>query len=146
MLHLARKAFHPCAPPFPLLHVDTTWKFPEMYEFRDRMAEEHGMELLVHVNRKAWNGGSGRSATARRSTPDVMKTQALRQGAREVRLRRRVRAERGATRSLARQGAGLLVPHRRPSLGPRRQRPELWRLYNPRVNRGESIRVFPLSD
>ena len=69
MLHLAMKAFHPGKPPFPLLHVDTTWKFREMYEFRDRMAAELGVELLVHVNQEGWSAGSTRSTPAPRSTP-----------------------------------------------------------------------------
>ena len=146
MLHLARKAFHPCAPPFPLLHVDTTWKFPEMYEFRDRMAEEHGMELLVHVNPEGVERGIGPFSHGSALHTDVMKTQALRQALEKFGFDAAfggARRDEEPSRAKERVFSFRTAAHR---WDPRRQRPELWRLYNPRVNRGESIRVFPLSD
>ena len=146
MLHLARKAFHPSPPPFPLLHVDTTWKFPEMYEFRDRMAEAHGMELLVHVNREGVERGIGPFSHGSALHTDVMKTQALRQALDGFGFDAAfggARRDEDPSRAKERVFSFRTAAHR---WDPRRQRPELWRLYNPRVNRGESIRVFPLSD
>ena len=146
MLHLARKAFHPSSPPFPLLHVDTTWKFPEMYEFRDRMAEEHGMELLVHVNPEGVERGIGPFSHGSALHTDVMKTQALRQALEKFGFDAAfggARRDEDPSRAKERVFSFRTATHR---WDPRRQRPELWRLYNPRVNRGESIRVFPLSD
>ena len=146
MLHLAKKAFYPSVPPFPLLHVDTTWKFPEMYAFRDRVAEESGMELLVHVNRAGVEQGIGPFSHGSALHTDVMKTQALKQALDRFGFdaafggaRRDEEQSRGKERVFSfRTGAH--------HWDPRSQRPELWRLYNPRVNKGESIRVFPLSN
>ena len=146
MLHLARKAFHPSPPPFPLLHVDTTWKFPEMYAFRDRMAEEHGMELLVHVNPEGVERGIGPFTHGSALHTDVMKTRALRQALEKFGFDAAfggARRDEERSRAKERVFSFRTAAHR---WDPRRQRPELWRLYNPRVNPGESIRVFPLSD
>ncbi len=146
MLHLARKAFHPSRPPFPLLHVDTTWKFPEMYAFRDRMARDLGMELLVHVNRQGLDRGISPFVHGSALHTEVMKTEALREaltrhgfdaalgGARRDEERSRAKERIFSFRSAA---------HR---WEPRDQRPELWNLYNTRVGPGESMRVFPLSN
>ena len=146
MLHLAIKAFHPAPPPFPLLHIDTTWKFRAMYEFRDRAAKQAGMDLLVHVNPEGLAQGIGPISHGSQVHTDVMKTQALKQaldrygfdaafgGARrdeeKSRAKERIFSFRSAT-------------HR---WDPKRQRPELWSLYNARKLRGESLRVFPLSN
>jgi sulfate adenylyltransferase subunit 2 len=146
MLHLAVKAFHPAAPPFPLLHIDTTWKFRAMYEFRDQAAKRAGMDLLVHVNAEGLAQGIGPITHGSQVHTDVMKTQALRQaldrygfdaafgGARRDEERSRAKERVFSFRSAA---------HR---WDPKRQRPELWSLYNARTLKGESIRVFPLSN
>ena len=146
MLHLARKAFHPSAPPFPLLHIDTTWKFPEMYAFRDRTAAETGMTLIVHVNREGLARGIGPFTHGSAFYTDTMKTQALRQA---LDLHRFDAAFGGARRDEETSRAKERVFSFRTSAhgwDPRNQRPELWRVYNARVNQGESIRVFPLSN
>src|SRR5262245_728263 len=146
MLHLARKAFHPARPPFPLLHIDTTWKFREMYEFRDRTARELGLELIVHVNPDglAMNVTPFTHGSALHT--DVMKTQALKQaldrhgfdvafgGARRDEEKSRAKERIFSVRSAQHHW------------DPKNQRPELWRLYNCRTQPGESIRVFPLSN
>ena len=146
MLQLANKAFHPAAPPFPLLHVDTTWKFRAMYEFRDRAAKRAGMDLLVHVNTEGLAQGISPVTHGSQVHTDVMKTQALRQaldhygfdaafgGARRDEEKSRAKERIFSFRSTA---------HR---WDPKRQRPELWSLYNARKLKGESIRVFPLSN
>ena len=146
MLHLARKAFHPAAPPFPLLHIDTTWKFPETYAFRDRIASELGTELIVHVNRRGVEKDIGPFSHGSALYTEVMKTQALRQAldghgfdAAFGGARRDEEGSRAKERVFSFRTGG----HR---WDPKNQRPELWRLYNTRVNRGESIRVFPLSN
>jgi len=146
MLHLARKAFHPSPPPFPLLHVDTTWKFPEMYAFRDRMAAEHGMELLVHVNPEGVERGIDPFTHGSALHTEVMKTRALRQALEKFGFDAAfggARRDEERSRAKERVFSFRTAAHR---WDPRRQRPELWRLYNPRVNPGESIRVFPLSN
>lgn len=146
MLHLARKAFHPGKPPFPLLHIDTTWKFQEMYAFRDRTARELGLELLVHVNREGLQQGIGPFTHSSPVHTYVMKTMALTQaldrhgfdvalgGARRDEERSRAKERVFSFRS---------AQHR---WDPKNQRPELWNVYNARKRRGESIRVFPLSN
>jgi sulfate adenylyltransferase subunit 2 len=146
MLHLARRAFYPGRPPFPLLHVDTTWKFRDLYAFRDRMAAESGMELLVHVNREGLARGIDPFVHGSAIHTDVMKTQALKQaldehgfdaalgGARRDEERARAKERIFSFRS---------AQHR---WDPKHQRPELWKLYNARVRPGESLRVFPLSN
>ncbi len=144
MLHLARKAFYPAPPPFPLLHVDTTWKFRAMYEFRERMARELGMELLVHKNPEAM--GINPFDHGSQMHTDMWKTQGLKQaldahgfdaafgGARRDEEKSRAKERIFSFRS---------AQHR---WDPKSQRPELWHLYNGRKHPGESIRVFPISN
>ncbi len=146
MLHLALKAFYPARPPFPLLHVDTTWKFREMIEFRDATAKRLGLDLLVHINRDGVERGIGPFTHGSAVHTDVMKTQALRQaldqhgfdaafgGARRDEEKSRAKERIFSFRS---------KQHR---WDPKRQRPELWKLYNARKHKGESLRVFPLSN
>lgn len=146
MLHLARKAFYPSPPPFPLLHIDTTWKFPEMYAFRDRAASEAGMELMVHVNREGVEKGIDPFRHGATLYTEVMKTRSLKQA-----LDRHGfdAAFGGARRDEERSRAKERVfSHRTAShrWDPKNQRPELWRLYNTRLGNGESMRVFPLSN
>lgn len=146
LLHLARKAFWPQKPPFPLLHVDTTWKFKDMIAFRDRTVAEFGLDLLVHIN----EDGRTRGINPIDHTPsvytDVMKTQALKQAldaygfdAAFGGARRDEEASRAKERVFSFRAAG----HR---WDPRRQRPEMWRLLNGRLGAGETVRVFPLSN
>jgi sulfate adenylyltransferase subunit 2 len=146
MLHLAVKAFFPSKPPFPLLHVDTTWKFREMIEFRGTMARRLGLELIVHVNPEALAQGINPFTHGSAVHTDIWKTQGLRQaldkhgfdaafgGARRDEEQSRAKERIFSFRS---------AQHR---WDPKQQRPELWRLYNARKNKGESIRVFPLSN
>jgi sulfate adenylyltransferase subunit 2 len=143
LLHLARKAFHPGPVPFPLLHVDTGWEFREMYAFRDRVTAELGVELIVHLNEE------GRDAGVDPEHPeytDIMKTVALRQALDHHRFDAGIGgARRDEERSRAKERVFSFrdADHR---WDPRAQRPELWDLYQGRVNRGESVRVFPLSN
>lgn len=146
LLHLARKAFHPAPPPFPLLHVDTTWKFRAMYALRDRMAAESGMELIVYKNPEAVERGVNPFDHGSAVHTDMWKTQGLKQAldlhgfdAAIGGARRDEEASRAKERVFSFRGSG----HR---WDPRRQRPELWSLYNPRVSPGETMRVFPLSN
>jgi sulfate adenylyltransferase subunit 2 len=146
MLHLARKAFHPAKPPFPLLHVDTTWKFRDMYELRDRTARELGLNLLVHVNREGLAQGIGPFTHGSAVHTDVMKTEALKQALTQHGFdaafggaRRDEEKSRAKERILSFRSA----QHR---WDPKNQRPELWRVYNGAKRRGESIRAFPLSN
>jgi sulfate adenylyltransferase subunit 2 len=146
MLHLARKAFHPAPPPFPLLHVDTTWKFRDMYAHRARMAAESGMELIVHVNRAGLEAGVGPFTHGSSYYTDVMKTQALREA-----LDQRgfdvvfggARRDEEKSRAKERVFSFRAPGHR---WDPKAQRPELWGLYNAHVRPGETVRVFPLSN
>ena len=145
MVHLARKAFHPSPPPFPLLHVDTTWKFKAMYELRDRIARESGMELLVHHNPEALARGINPFDHGTLHT-DLWKTEGLKQalgkyefdaafgGARRDEEKSRAKERVFSFRSVSQRW------------DPKNQRPELWSLYNARKAKGESIRVFPLSN
>jgi sulfate adenylyltransferase subunit 2 len=146
LLHLAMKAFHPGKPPFPLLHVDTTWKFREMIAFRDQRVRELGLELLVHVNRDGLASGIGPFSHGSARHTDVMKTQALRQA---LDLHRFDAAIGGARRDEEKSRAKERIFSHRSAAhrwDPKNQRPELWNLYNGKVNPGESIRVFPLSN
>jgi len=146
MLHLARKAFYPGKPPFPLMHVDTTWKFRQMIEFRDRMAKEAGMELIVHINQEGVDQGIGPFTHGSRVHTDVMKTQSLKQALDKYQFDA---AFGGARRDEERSRAKERVysfRDRNHAWDPKNQRPELWRLYNGQVHKGESIRVFPLSN
>ena len=146
LLHLALKAFYPSRPPFPLLHVDTTWKFRDMIAFRDRRARELGLRLLVHTNEDGLARGIGPITHGSELHTDVMKTQALRQA---LDLHGFDAAIGGARRDEEKSRAKERVfsfrnaEHR---WDPKRQRAEPWRLYNGRKRRGESIRVFPLSN
>ena len=146
MLHLAMKAFHPGKPPFPLLHVDTTWKFREMYEFRDRTAEELGVELLVHVNQEGLERGINPFDSGSQVHTDVMKTEGLKQALEQHGFDAAfggARRDEEKSRAKERVFSFRSAQHR---WDPKNQRPELWHLYNARKRRGESIRVFPLSN
>jgi sulfate adenylyltransferase subunit 2 len=146
MLHLAHKAFYPAPPPFPLLHVDTTWKFREMIVFRDRTAREIGMQLLVHSNQEGLSAGITPFTHGSSKYTDIMKTEALRQALSKYRFDA---AFGGARRDEEKSRAKERIFSFRDSKhrwDPKNQRPELWRLYNTRVNKNESIRVFPLSN
>jgi sulfate adenylyltransferase subunit 2 len=146
MLHLAMKAFYPAKPPFPLLHVDTTWKFREMIEFRDRMATQLGLELLVHVNEEGLARGIGPFTHGSAVHTDVMKTQALKQALDKYGFDAAfggARRDEEKSRAKERVFSFRSAQHR---WDPKRQRPELWRQYNARKNKGESLRVFPLSN
>ena len=146
MLHLARKAFYPGKPPFPLLHVDTTWKFREMIAFRDKMAKEVGMDLLVHINQEGVDQGIGPFTHGSSKHTDVMKTAALKQALDKYGFDA---AFGGARRDEEKSRAKERVYSFRDNKhrwDPKNQRPELWNIYNGKVNKGESIRVFPLSN
>jgi sulfate adenylyltransferase subunit 2 len=146
MLHLAMKAFYPSKPPFPLLHVDTTWKFRDMIRHRDRIAEQHGVKLLVHTNPEGIARGINPITSGSQLHTQVMKTDALKQAldkwgfdAAFGGARRDEEKSRAKERVFSFRSTGHVWD-------PRNQRPELWRLYNTRINKGETIRVFPLSN
>ncbi|MGR6840773.1 sulfate adenylyltransferase subunit CysD [Aliivibrio wodanis] len=146
MLHLAKKAFAPGIPPFPLMHVDTTWKFKEMIQFRDYMAEKVGMKLIVHKNPEGVEMGINPFVHGSSKHTDIMKTQGLKQA---LDMNGFDAAFGGARRDEEKSRAKERVysfrdEHHR--WDPKNQRPELWNIYNGKVNKGESIRVFPLSN
>ncbi|WP_255353340.1 sulfate adenylyltransferase subunit CysD [Nocardia sp. NRRL S-836] len=146
LLHLARKAFHPSRPPFPLLHVDTTWKFREMIAFRDETARRLGLELIVHRNPECVALGINPFDHGPERHTDLWKTQGLRQALDEHRFDVAfggARRDEEASRAKERVFSFRTAQHR---WDPKNQRPELWRLYNTRTAPGESIRVFPLSN
>ncbi len=146
MLHLAMKAFAPGKPPFPLMHVDTTWKFREMIKFRDELAERLGLKLIVHTNQEGVAQGIGPFTHGSAKHTDVMKTQALKQALDQYGFDA---AFGGARRDEEKSRAKERVYSFRDKFhrwDPKNQRPELWNLYNGKVNKGESIRVFPLSN
>jgi len=146
MLHLARKAFYPGKPPFPLMHVDTTWKFREMIEFRDKMAEEAGMDLIVHINQEGVDMNVGPFTHGSKKHTDIMKTQSLKQALDKYRFDAAfggARRDEEKSRAKERVFSFRDQNHR---WDPKNQRPELWNTYNTRVDKGESIRVFPLSN
>jgi sulfate adenylyltransferase subunit 2 len=146
MLHLAMKAFYPGKPPFPLLHVDTGWKFKEMIKFRDEMVAKLGLELLVHQNPEGVAQGIGPFTHGSAKHTDVMKTQGLKQALDKYGFDA---AFGGARRDEEKSRAKERVYSFRDSKhrwDPKNQRPELWNIYNGKVNKGESIRVFPLSN
>ncbi|KZK78389.1 Sulfate adenylyltransferase subunit 2 [Pseudovibrio sp. W64] len=146
MLHLARKAFYPAPPPFPLLHVDTTWKFREMIEFRDRMAKEAGMELITHTNPNGLKDNVNPFDHGSSLYTHVMKTEALKQA---LDMHGFDAAFGGARRDEEKSRAKeRIFSFRTKTHGwdPKNQRPELWSIFNTRVKSGESIRVFPLSN
>jgi sulfate adenylyltransferase subunit 2 len=146
MLHLARKAFSPGCIPFPILHVDTTWKFREMIEFRDRTAEELGLDLIVKTNLEGVDKGINPFDHGSQNYTDIMKTQALKQALTEHGFDAAFGgARRDEEKSRAKERVfSFRDQHHR--WDPKNQRPELWSLYNGRVAKGESIRVFPLSN
>ncbi|MEJ0024640.1 MAG: sulfate adenylyltransferase subunit CysD [Rhizomicrobium sp.] len=146
MLHLAMKAFYPSVPPFPLLHVDTTWKFREMIQFRDETAKRLGLKLLVHVNEDGVKRGINPFDSGSSLHTQVMKTEALKQALDKYGFdaafggaRRDEEKSRAKERIFSFRNANH-------AWDPKNQRPELWRVYNTRINKGESIRVFPLSN
>ena len=146
MLHLAMKAFYPSKPPFPLLHVDTTWKFREMIEFRDRRQKDLGFDLLVHINEEGVKQGVGPFSHGSSTHTDVMKTQALKQALNKYKFDCAIGgARRDEEKSRAKE---RVMSFRNKSHGwdPKNQRPELWNLYNCRIQKGESVRAFPLSN
>ena len=146
LLHLALKAFYPARPPFPLLHVDTTWKFREMIAFRDETAARHGLELLVHVNSDGVSRCISPVVHGSAVHTDVMKTQALRQALDSFGFDAAIggaRRDEEKSRAKERIFSHRSAQHR---WDPKSQRPELWRLFNTRLQAGESMRVFPLSN
>ena len=146
MLHLAMKAFAPGKPPFPLLHVDTTWKFKDMIAFRDATAKRLGLELIVHTNQEGLKAGINPFDHGSRKYTDVMKTEALKQALDQGRFDAAfggARRDEEKSRAKERVYSFRDASHR---WDPKSQRPELWNLYNGRINKGESIRVFPLSN
>ena len=146
MLHLALKAFHPARPPFPLLHVDTTWKFREMITFRDEVVASLGLQLLVHINPDGLARGINPFVHGSAVHTDVMKTQGLRQALDQHGFDAAFgggRRDEEKSRAKERVVSFRSAQHR---WDPKRQRPELWRQYNARKNKGESLRVFPLSN
>ena len=146
MLHLAMKAFYPGKPPFPLLHVDTTWKFREMIAFRDETARRLGLDLIVHVNEDGVRRGISPIASGSQVHTQVMKTEALREalevGGYDAAFGG-ARRDEEKSRSKERVFSHRSAAH---AWDPRNQRPELWRLFNTRIRDGESMRVFPLSN
>ncbi len=146
MLHVAMKAFYPSKPPFPLLHVDTTWKFREMIEFRDNMAKDLGLELLVHINEEGVKAGVSPFTHGSAQHTDIMKTQALKAALDKYGFDAAfggARRDEEKSRAKERVFSFRSAQHR---WDPKNQRPELWNLYNARKNPGESIRVFPMSN
>jgi len=146
MLHLAIKAFFPARPPFPLLHVDTTWKFRDMYAFRDRRVAEVGMKLIVHVNPEGLAMNINPFTHGSVVHTDVMKTQGLRQALDKYGFDAAfggARRDEEKSRAKERIFSFRSAQHR---WDPKTQRPELWKLYNARKHKGESLRVFPLSN
>jgi sulfate adenylyltransferase subunit 2 len=146
MLHIAMKAFYPATPPFPLLHVDTMWKFREMIAFRDEMAKSLGLNLLVHVNAEGVAQGINPFTHGSRIHTDVMKTQALKQALNKYAFDAALggaRRDEEKSRAKERIFSFRTAQH---NWDPKRQRPELWRLYNTRRHKGESFRIFPMSN
>lgn len=146
MLHLAMKAFYPAPPPFPLMHVDTTFKFKEMIEFRDRMAKKVGMELIVHQNQEGIDANINPFDHGSAKYTDIMKTQGLKQALDKHQFDAAfggARRDEEKSRAKERVYSFRDKNHR---WDPKSQRPELWNIFNGKVNKGESIRVFPLSN
>ncbi len=146
LLHLMQKAFHPAPPPIPLMHVDTTWKFREMISFRDRRAAETGCRLIVHINQEGVAQGVGPFTHGSAVHTDIMKTQSLKQALDKHRFDAAIggaRRDEEKSRAKERVFSFRNAQHR---WDPKNQRPELWNLYNARIRKGESVRVFPLSN
>jgi sulfate adenylyltransferase subunit 2 len=146
MLHLAMKAFYPSKPPFPLMHVDTTWKFREMIQFRDETAKRLGLDLIVHVNEDGVKRGINPFDSGSSLHTQVMKTESLKQALDKYGFDAAfggARRDEEKSRAKERIFSFRTASH---AWDPKNQRPELWRVYNTRINKGESIRVFPLSN
>ncbi|HUE63677.1 MAG TPA: sulfate adenylyltransferase subunit CysD [Rhizomicrobium sp.] len=146
MLHLAMKAFYPSKPPFPLMHVDTTWKFKEMIQFRDETAKRLGLDLIVHVNEDGLRRGINPFDSGSSLHTQVMKTESLKQALDKYGFDAAfggARRDEEKSRAKERIFSFRTTAH---AWDPKSQRPELWRVYNTRINKGESIRVFPLSN
>ena len=146
LLHLMLKAFYPAPPPIPMLHVDTTWKFREMIAFRDRRAKETGCRLLVHTNQEGVAQGVNPFSHGATVHTDIMKTQALKQALNQYKFDAAIggaRRDEEKSRAKERVFSFRNAQHR---WDPKSQRPELWNLYNTRIHKGESVRVFPLSN
>lgn len=146
MLHLAMKAFYPGKPPFPLMHVDTTWKFREMIEFRDQHIKDLGLDLIIHINQEGVKQGIGPFSHGSKKHTDVMKTEALKQALDTFRFDAAfggARRDEEKSRAKERVYSFRDKNHR---WDPKNQRPELWNIYNGKIDKGESIRVFPLSN
>ena len=146
LLHLARKAFYPAKIPFPVMHVDTTWKFKEMIKFRDDLAKEYDLDLIVHINQEGVNQNVGPFTHGSAVHTDIMKTQALKQALDKYQFDAAfggARRDEEKSRAKERIFSFRSAQHR---WDPKNQRPELWSLYNTKKKPGESIRVFPLSN
>jgi sulfate adenylyltransferase subunit 2 len=146
MLHLTMKAFYPGKPPFPMMHVDTTWKFKEMIEFRDYMVNKLGLDLIVHVNQDGIDQGIGPFTHGSKKHTDVMKTDGLKQALDKYQFDAAfggARRDEEKSRAKERVYSFRDKNHR---WDPKNQRPELWNIYNGKIDKGESIRVFPLSN
>ncbi len=146
MLHLAMKAFYPSKPPFPLMHVDTTWKFRDMIKFRDTIAKDLGLDLIVHINEEGVRQGVGPFTHGSQLHTDVMKTQSLKMALDKYKFDAAfggARRDEEKSRAKERIFSFRSAQH---SWDPKNQRPELWNIYNTRINKDESIRVFPLSN
>ena len=146
MLHLTMKAFFPGKPPFPMMHVDTTWKFKEMIEFRDQIVKKLGLDLLIHVNQDCVDQGIGPFSHGSKKHTDVMKTEGLKQALDKYQFDAAfggARRDEEKSRAKERVYSFRDKNHR---WDPKNQRPELWNIYNGKIDKGESIRVFPLSN
>ncbi|MEO1867276.1 MAG: sulfate adenylyltransferase subunit CysD, partial [Methylococcales bacterium] len=146
MLHLAMKAFYPAKPPFPLMHVDTQWKFKEMIQFRDQLVKKLGLELIIHSNQEGIDQGIGPFTHGSKKHTDVMKTDALKQALNHYRFDAAfggARRDEEKSRAKERVYSFRDKNHR---WDPKNQRPELWNIYNGKIDKNESIRVFPLSN
>ena len=145
MLHLAMKAFYPEKPPFPFLHIDTTWKFREMIEFRDRIAKENGIEMLVYTNQEGVDAGINPFDHGSAYT-DIMKTQALKQALKKYEFTAAFGGGRCDEEKSRAKERIFSFRNEAQAWDPKNQRPEMWKLYNTKINKGESIRVFPISN
>ena len=146
MLHLAMKAFHPAKPPFPIMHIDTTWKFSEMIDFRDKTAEKLGLDLIVHINKKGQDMNINPFVHGSVKHTDIMKTEGLKQAIDKYQFDVAfggARRDEEKSRAKERIFSFRSAQHR---WDPKKQRPELWNIYNSFKNKGETIRVFPLSN
>jgi sulfate adenylyltransferase subunit 2 len=146
LLHLARKAFYPGRLPFPLMHVDTTWKFRDMIKFRDELAKKLDLELIVYINEEGVRQGVNPFTWGSKKHTDIMKTQALLQALDKYKFDAAFGGARRDEEKARAKERVYSVRDRNHRWDPKNQRPELWHLYNARINRGEEVRVFPLSN